>query len=504
MKVIVYARVSTRGQVEKGYSLRQQVEALQEHAVKQGYDVLAEITDDGYSGITLERPGMDRVRELVETGGVDLVLAQDRDRIAREPAFHYLLETEFGKYGTKLQAINDWGGDKPEGQLLRGIQDQVAKYERLLIAERTRRGKLRRAREGKVVPTGAVPLGFRYVNDTYEVDEQDMRTVRRIFELAAAGNSLYRIRLTLNSEGVRTPRGSEFWSPNTLSRIIRLDIYRPHSHEEVKELVSPNVAAKLDPFSSYGVTRYSHIVIPVALGEPAISRETVDAARANLKRENRQPRADNRFWELHGHVFCSCGCMMLARAVRARGKKFHYYVCSNYQREGKERCPDGKWVNAGNLEHEVYHALTNISPQDVESQIQQLVDRQRAPEREIKAAHEVIENVGQERDRLVRLYTTGKLDDARYDAFAAELQAREDAAQREIERLQTSGERIERLKLMKRNPILRFVGQTKEMRRDYYKELELRVVADRKGVTIRGVFGSQTVTPIQMNGTTKA
>lgn len=101
LKVILYARVSTRGQAEKGYSLRQQIEALQDHASKNGYQVLAVITDDGYSGITLDRPGLDRVRELVETGGVDLVLAQDRDRFAREPAFHYLLETEFSKYGTK-------------------------------------------------------------------------------------------------------------------------------------------------------------------------------------------------------------------------------------------------------------------------------------------------------------------------------------------------------------------------------------------------------------------
>ena len=189
------------------------LEALQDHATKQGYDVLDQVADDGYSGITLERPGLDRVREMVETGGVDLVIAQDRDRIAREPAFHYLLETEFKRYGTKLAALNDWGGDTPEGQLLRGIQDQVAKYERLLIAERTRKGKLRRAKEGKVVPTGAVPLGFSYTGDTYVVDPQTMSTVRRIFELAAAGESMYRVRLILNSEGIGTPRGASSGPP---------------------------------------------------------------------------------------------------------------------------------------------------------------------------------------------------------------------------------------------------------------------------------------------------
>ncbi len=67
MKVILYARVSTRGQAEKGYSIRQQIEALQAHADKNGYDVLDTIPDEGCSGTTLDRPGLDRVRELVET-----------------------------------------------------------------------------------------------------------------------------------------------------------------------------------------------------------------------------------------------------------------------------------------------------------------------------------------------------------------------------------------------------------------------------------------------------
>src|SRR5918999_3665622 len=62
MRVILYSRVSTRGQAERGYSLRQQLDALQTYAKKNGYDVLAEIEDDGYSGITLDRPGLDRVR----------------------------------------------------------------------------------------------------------------------------------------------------------------------------------------------------------------------------------------------------------------------------------------------------------------------------------------------------------------------------------------------------------------------------------------------------------
>jgi site-specific DNA recombinase len=109
-KVILYARVSTQEQVEKGYSLAQQIEALRQYAVREGYEILEEVTDPGQSGASLERPGMDHVRDLVAAGGVLVVLAQDRDRFVREPAYHYLLRREFEEHGCRLKALNDRGG----------------------------------------------------------------------------------------------------------------------------------------------------------------------------------------------------------------------------------------------------------------------------------------------------------------------------------------------------------------------------------------------------------
>src|ERR671939_217734 len=90
-RAILYARVSTDEQARTGYSLAQQLEALRQYAAREGYEILAEVTDPGQSGASLERPGMDRVRDLVVSGDVSMVLAQDRDRFAREPAYHYLL-----------------------------------------------------------------------------------------------------------------------------------------------------------------------------------------------------------------------------------------------------------------------------------------------------------------------------------------------------------------------------------------------------------------------------
>jgi site-specific DNA recombinase len=123
-RAILYTRVSTDEQARSGYSLAQQLEALREYAASEGYEVLEEVRDPGQSGASLERPGMDRVRDLVAAGGVSVVLAQDRDRFAREPAYHYLLKREFEGHSCKLRALNDRGDDSPEGELADGIFEQ--------------------------------------------------------------------------------------------------------------------------------------------------------------------------------------------------------------------------------------------------------------------------------------------------------------------------------------------------------------------------------------------
>src|SRR5918997_573312 len=170
-RAILSTRVSTDEQAKSGYSLAQQMEALRQYAAREGYEVLEEVTDPGKSGASLARPGMDRVRDLVAAGGVSVVLAQDRDRFAREPAYHYLLRQEFEKRGCKISALYDRGDESPEGELTDGILDQLAKFERAKTAERSRRGKLRKAREGRVIANNSVHYGFRYndARDGYEV-----------------------------------------------------------------------------------------------------------------------------------------------------------------------------------------------------------------------------------------------------------------------------------------------------------------------------------------------
>jgi len=350
-RAILYARVSTDEQARSGYSLAQQLEALRGHAACEGYEVIEEIQDPGQSGASLERPGMDRVRDLVAAGGVAVVLAQDRDRFAREPAYIYLLREEFAHHGCALKALNDRGDDSPEGQLADGILDQIARFERLKIAERSRRGKLRKVREGKVIAPRTPRYGFKLnaARDGYEIDEEEMEVVRRIFHMVGVeGRTPGSLAKTLEQQGVPTPRGARRWDRSFFRECILDDVYMPHSFEEVRTVVSAEAAARLDPGKRYGLWWFNRrgvkvrqvsepgpdgrryrktyrwhrkpkeewIAVPVP--DSGIPRELVDAARAVVKSNRKPARAGRRFWELTGGVASCGGCEKTCAPPTAR------------------------------------------------------------------------------------------------------------------------------------------------------------------------------------------
>jgi site-specific DNA recombinase len=255
-RAILYARVSTEEQARQGYSLDQQIEALKAYCAREGYEVLKEVRDEGWSGAYLERPGLDRVRDLVEAGGVGAVLAQDADRITRDPGHRAFLDDEFERLGARLVTLDDWGDDTHEGELLKFLKGWVSKGERLKIAERSRRGMIRKAREGKVILPPISNYGFRAneARDGYVVDEDKMPLVRRVFRMVGAeGCSINGMVKALAAEGIPTPTGKRRWSRTMIRNMIQNDAYKPHTYSEMAGLLSPEVAARLNPDECYGV-----------------------------------------------------------------------------------------------------------------------------------------------------------------------------------------------------------------------------------------------------------
>jgi len=541
-RAILYARVSTDEQVRSGYSLAQQIEALRQYAANEGYEVLEEVSDPGHSGASLERPGMDRARDLVAASGVSVVLAQDRDRFAREPAYHYLLRREFEEHGAKIRALSDRGDESPEGELTDGILDQLAKFERAKTAERTRRGKLKKAREGKIIAGTSVNYGFRLntVRDGYEIDEDKMRVVKRIFYMAGVeGRSLRGIQKALAAEGVWTPTGKNVWSTTIIRNFIGDDVYKPHTYKEVAELAAPEVLARLDPERCYGVwwfnrrktvTKQTSVIgrngkeykrqtkrtprareewIAVPVPEAGIPRGWVDAARMAIK-GNRRPSANgDRIWQLsRGIFYCGeCSYRMSTHTTagpKMRGKSYHYYHCPKRRQYGKKACSSVKYYRAEELESAVWGAVSGIlkDPEQLGADLDAMIELERGnmrcdPDKETKLWTDKLAEIDRKRTRYQEMAADDLITFDELRARLVELDDRRMTAEQELRALQSRKEHLDELE-QDRDVLLdnltnvvpeALEALVPEERHQFYKMLKLRVITSLDGsLDVSGAF----------------
>lgn len=549
-RAILYARVSTDEQAKSGYSLAQQLEALRSHAVAEGYEVLEEVSDPGQSGASLERPGIDRVRDLVAAGGVSVVLAQDRDRFAREPAYHYLLRREFEEHGTKIRALNDRGDDSPEGELTDGILDQLAKFERAKITERTRRGKLQKARSGKVVGGHPVNYGFRMnaASDGYEVDAEKMPVVRRLFGMVAEGQALTAVARRLNAEGIPGPRGG-LWNTKAVRAFVLEDVYKPHPREEIASLVSPEVSGRLDPGLHYGVwwwnrerwqrhkvsepdpsgtgrvyswkvsssprPRSEWVAVPVP--DAGVPRETVEAARLAVSENVACSSNGDRFWELSGGVLrCGeCGGRMRTTVTRKKGRVYFYYACAN-RRDGRARlCSNAKTLRAEDAEGAVWNLVAGLlsDPERVRVGLEAMIERERKAgrgdfSRDMRSWTERISECEKMRARYQELAAKGFMTLAELGLKLEEIENAKTTAEEELNTLRRRHVRLEELERDKDALMGTYSGAVPgvldgldpEERRRVYGMLRLRVAAGSDGaLEARGIL-SEGIGVVYENG----
>src|SRR5258708_28683155 len=138
----IYARVSSDRQKEN-HTIASQTAALIQHAETQGYAVPSEwvFQDEGYSGASLVRPGLEAVRDLAAQGHIEEVLVHSPDRLSRKDAYQVVLAEEFNRQGVELVFLKAPTSATPEDQLVVQFQGMIAEYERAQIIERSRRGK---------------------------------------------------------------------------------------------------------------------------------------------------------------------------------------------------------------------------------------------------------------------------------------------------------------------------------------------------------------------------
>src|ERR1700746_2830386 len=182
----IYARVASNRQ----HTIASQSEALRAFALQQGFRVPDEwvFEDEGYSGASLIRPGLEKIRDLAAEGQIDAVLVHSPDRLSRKYAYQVLLMEELARNNVQTLFVKAPQTATAEDQLLLQFQGMIAEYERAQILERSRRGKRHRALQGVVNVLCGAPYGYRYIRKTehapasYAIIDAEATVVRKVYE----------------------------------------------------------------------------------------------------------------------------------------------------------------------------------------------------------------------------------------------------------------------------------------------------------------------------------
>lgn len=232
MRAAIYIRVSTEEQALRGYSLDDQLEACVARARAKGATSWEVFADEGHTGTTLHRPGLEKFRDAVRAGAFDLVVIRDPDRFARKLSLQLLLTEEIEKAGAQLDFVDFTWQDTPEGRLFYSIRGAIAEYEVEKIRERMARGKRQKAKAGGV-PVNLDCYGYTYDPETGEVHikEDEAAVVRDMFTWFATEDiGVLGVAKRLTAAGVPTRRGARQWWRQVVHQILSNPIYKGEWH----------------------------------------------------------------------------------------------------------------------------------------------------------------------------------------------------------------------------------------------------------------------------------
>ncbi len=339
----IYARVSSAQQKEE-HTIASQTAALIAFAQEHSYHVPREwvFEDEGFSGASLERPGLERIRDLAAEGHLQAVLVYSPDRLSRKYAYQVLLMEEFARHGVETAFVKAPQGQSPEDHLLVQFQGMIAEYERAQILERSRRGKRHHARQGHVNVLCGAPYGYRYVRKTqetaayYEIIEEQAVVVRKVYGwYTAEGLSIAAITRRLNEQVVPTRKRISRWERTTVWAMLRNPAYKglacfgKTKLAERQRITRPlRLRGGFSARNSAGHERpreeWIEIPVPVIVNDT-----TFDLAQERLQQNKRlSPRRTVQWSIVQGLVSCSkCSYGMCRSSTHSSARKIHYYRC---------------------------------------------------------------------------------------------------------------------------------------------------------------------------------
>jgi site-specific DNA recombinase len=454
----IYARVSSERQKEE-HTIESQIEGLLDYARNKGYTVPCEwkFIDEGFSGGNLVRPALESLRDEAASGHLETVIIHSPDRLSRKYAHQVLLIEELSRHGVNVIFIKSVEGTTPEEQLLIQFQGMIAEYERAQIIERSRRGKLHKARNGDVSVLSGAPYGYNYIKKTdtanayYVINKQEAEVVGKIFELYTHENySINKIAEHLNNQGIPT-RKNRYWERSTVWGILKNPAYKGTAcfgktgQCERKRITKPlrekgGYSNRCSSNKEKPKEKWIEIPVPVI-----ISEETFALAEGLLER-NKQV-AKRRTIELtllQNIMVCEkCGYSLYRTSTKTSKRKIYYYRCigsDNYRFVNGRVC-SSKPIRQDYLDELVWDEIIKLleSPQLIQKEIDRRIyeaGNSQAVQKGKLSVKKEITRLQNSIDKILDAYQENLITLAELRKRIPELRKRENAKQKELENIE--------------------------------------------------------------------
>ena len=519
MRTAIYARVSTPRQA-RAQNVDDQIERLKAYVQQKGFGLEEEhvYLDEGYSGANLNRPGLDALRDAVAMAEFELLLVTAPDRLARKYVHQVLLMEELQGRGCRVEFTERPMSQDPNDQLLLQIRGAVAEYERTLITERMRRGRLAKLRAGQLLPWMRVPFGYRTDPERprnpmgLRIDEYKAAIVRQMFAwYLEQGATLGTIARRLIEGGVLTPTGKSIWSRSTIRGILKNPAYVGNAYGHCTYLAPAKTRrSPLEPVGA-GLTskrRPEEEWIPVSVPE-IVERETFELVQEKLSQNRKFALRNNKSHRYLLRMLVSCGACRQGSNARTTWDGRSYYVCRGHHEIVVEQRCSARHVPAGQLDELVWQDLCEvlIHPEHIKAALQRAHGGEWLPQElkaRLKGMEQAIAHTERQDQRLLDAYLDGVLELAEFERKREELKRRFDALLTQKRQLEaTARERTELSEVA--GSTEKFCKQVKEglcnatfeQRRALVELLIDRVIVTDEAVEIRYVIPTSPEGPHQ-------
>ena len=454
MKVWLYYRLS-RDEDEELNSLSNQRKIIFNYAVANGHEVVGESFDDNVSGMHFNRPGIDRIYEVVEAGEIEAVVVKDLSRLGRHRTQTALFIDYLREHDVRvLSATENIDTFNENDDLIVGFKGLVNDFYARDGSRRVRTGYRQKQKEGIVI---IPPFGYFKDKNTKQVVvvEEAAETVRMIFTAYTGGQGLKAIARTLNEQRRKTPAQIQLellrkrlpstqdtilkkylWDGTMVSRILRDESYIGtlicHKSERNKINKTFRFTEASEQF------RHENYFPPIVTREIWEQAQTLLAQRKECHVRAAPGKGILRYG---GLLRCEdCGRTFVGKRVKLKNGERVEYRCDTYHRYGKEHCT-AHTVDEEMLDRLICKELlqTKQMYEDNWNAMEHLIEQWRprastaARVKKLTQRVEVLEN---EMEVILMERIRDKANAERYDRMIQKREAEIATAKKQIEELQ--------------------------------------------------------------------